>query len=75
MMCEWQPIATAPKDGTHFDVWIYWRGRVTDVFHDGDNFRELALDDFDGLTWQKLEGSPSHWLPVPSPPTALAATP
>lgn len=58
---EWRDIATAPKDGTMIDVHMPGVGRVTDVFwawtlwhRDGDDLPDLK---------------PTHWMPLPQPPT------
>ena len=77
---QWQPIETAPKDGTNIDIWI-GRERRTDVrwrmSQDSPNrvwWCELAFDDWkDRWIWsnlaQEFSVSPTHWMPMPSPPT------
>ena len=59
---EWQPIETAPKDGTAILAWdgiciecIKFRGGlwVTTWEHD-EEYSEL--------------GGPTHWMPLPAPP-------
>ena len=66
---DWQPIETAPKDGTRMlgasgpDVSITsW-----------DSFRkwinESAVTD-DGYGWYGHDDwTPTHWMPLPAPPT------
>jgi hypothetical protein len=63
----WQPIETAPKDGTNVLVWC--------------PYRRIPV----AATWQTAEfywvelyqGSvtPTHWIPLPDPPAALASLP
>lgn len=62
-MSDWQPIATAKNDGRSVLVW--WP----------------AMDDEPMIAWQKdlqwrSDGvmfytiGPTHWMPLPAPPTA-----
>jgi hypothetical protein len=52
---KWQPIATAPKDGTLCDLWLTGGGRVTDQWWCEED-----------QTWCGLENEMfSHWAPIP----------
>lgn len=85
---NWQPIETAPKDGT----WVLLCGGETtedDYLGDGvlikrpvvafwDNEGGL-LDDgawyfcyWDG-DWRDGYDNPTHWMPLPEPPQSLSA--
>ena len=61
-MSEWQPIETAPKDGTPVLVW-----RTPEK---GRNHRRMGIDRWkEGLWWHsRKEMQPTHWMPVPAPP-------
>lgn len=82
---RWQPIDSAPKDGTFIDVWSggEFPGRWTDVFwgkpdHECGEMGEYCDSDWHGLepgwvcsTFQDpLHFDPSHWMLPPSPPNA-----
>ena len=56
---DWQPIETAPKDGTRVIV-LEGDGDVSLAdFYDGRWFYSVAHDEmFD----------PTHWMPLPDPP-------
>jgi hypothetical protein len=60
---EWQPIETAPKDGT--TILIFVSGECETVCWDGGWF----LGWFD--TWDDpvMAHYPTHWMPMPKPPT------
>jgi hypothetical protein len=62
----WQPIDTAPKDGTSFLG--YWLG--------GDHDCSMhAVKFFRGGWWQTNEDykcrEPAYWMPLPPPPATL----
>ena len=71
---EWQPIETAPKDSKARLVWcpenmciycVSWR----------DGF-DCEYDDEKGWTvfgggWRDVIQRPTHWMPLPTPPTNL----
>lgn len=73
-MTTWQPIETAPKDGTRVDLWVKcWRPyddlfsvmRCTDCYWTkGDSMSN------NGPHWVRLESGwrPTHWMLPPDPP-------
>jgi len=66
---QWQPIETAPRDGTH--VLGYWKTmRVTDypaVLYKDDCFLNPNAFSFVGKV-ELEEVFPTRWMPVPTPP-------
>ena len=72
---EWQPIETAPKDGTA--VLVYpptWRERTASVaVWDNDEYARKPRpywrrdDDMGKVTYSR-ERPPTHWMPLPTPP-------
>lgn len=67
----WQPIETAPRDGTFVDLWVKeWE-------YTNDTFTTLRLCD---CSWEQEQGwvndagdplrfcFPTHWMPMPEPP-------
>jgi hypothetical protein len=80
MKADWQPIETAPKDGQYIigiaspctvPVIVTWQGKWIDK----------DPDDFDGHDepdeawknyWDCYDYKPTHWMPLPEPPTHRA---
>lgn len=58
-MSEWQPLATAPRDGTVVDLWHKDGFRITDSWWDAEDRVWTCLFDDVELT---------HWMPEPPPP-------
>ena len=84
-MMDWQPIETAPKDGTevigiycrewdHFEKTIY--GPWTIAFKRGkwmaswDGWNIIESETYAGTTDKEPDMEPTHWMPLPEPPTA-----
>lgn len=66
-MSEWQPISTAPKDGT--DILL---GMYRPEFVDPIVMNSCWLDREErGGHWMDWDGcpTPTHWMPLPEPPT------
>ncbi len=60
-MSEWQPIETAPKDGTV--VLLYCGGKeVVSARHYANDCWTPEHDMAQGVTWA------THWMPLPAPP-------
>lgn len=61
---KWQPIETAPKDGTHVLTFVREMPNPICVgWYQEDN------DDGEIVgTWRDDGGSPTHWMPLPEPP-------
>ena len=75
---EWQPIETAPKDGTDIIGYIpsdnMWGGVMGLKWHEPQtkkwDGREIIIDGY----WCKSVSTqsvcnPTHWMPLPTPPT------
>lgn len=72
---DWQPIETAPKDGTRIIGWngdvvteMGWVGRADDDGHVGWCQAEFWDG---GLLYEmhnQMEPEPTHWMPLPDPP-------
>jgi hypothetical protein len=59
-MNEWQPIETAPKDGTEI---LVYHNECCSVREWGKN------DDGDEIWLPRIRGFfPTHWMPLPNPP-------
>jgi hypothetical protein len=68
MTQEWQPIETAPKDGTWVAV-VVDDCRPDVARYDQGRWETIA----DALDWQKYghdEWPLTHWMPLPEPPNA-----
>lgn len=71
----WQPIETAPKDGTRFIAYGTFgdwndphRNEMKNICH----YRDGALRD--GIPWRTQEGDAfkyTHWMPLPKSPTGI----
>lgn len=60
---DWQPIETAPKDGTKILVWPRSRQmREPAIAY----WHQPANSDYPGF-WA-IGGNPTHWMPLPAPP-------
>lgn len=77
MSREWQPIETAPRDGTVIDLWVTERGypgeRITDCQWSTRTLRGGAIRE--GWGWgpsddpEFVSGDVTHWMPPPEPPS------
>lgn len=65
---EWQPIETAPKDGTAILLWPCWSDEIVYAgkWYDGKVKNAWVTQ------WgnQALPGKITHWMPLPEPPQA-----
>ena len=73
-MSEWQPIESAPKDGTKILLYYQDRSRVVCGHWYWDGYakkpRPYWTSDNEQL-WGRYfhrETSPTHWMPLPEPP-------
>lgn len=78
-MSEWQPIDTAPKDGTTvllfrrldpwnvigYGRWISTKWRLKDGTTPIEGWLSYGFDDPPGNLGL---GGPTHWMPLPEPP-------
>jgi hypothetical protein len=61
-MIEWQPIETAPRDGTIFLVWAPGAHGLSPMFS------LCAWHEDAGFCIDELRHA-SHWMPLPDPPS------
>lgn len=68
----WQPIATAPRDGTEIDLWVpgvpigHGPARIPDCWFSGSRWWRYDKDGDDQC--RSHVRRPSHWMPPPPPP-------
>ncbi len=67
MMNEWQPIETAPKDGTHILGWCKRYGAIEVWWFQDMHYYAGWMDSGDS------EPEPSHWMPLPTLPSRSCA--
>ena len=70
-MSEWQPIETAPKDGTaclvtYDGIVVPARWRLSRI---SKNLFGWHLDNWSDLDIE-FAMNPTHWMPLPEPPTS-----
>lgn len=74
---EWQPIETAPRDGT--EILAYRRDAGVFTIHFVAPADMIVSDDEEPC-WFSLNGDdltddmPTHWMPLPKPPRTASAT-
>jgi hypothetical protein len=82
-MSEWQPIETAPRDGTEI-IGIYfreWEGMSTTVYgpwtvafrgktwrSSWDGSEVISSESDFGTEYKEPDCDPTHWMPMPGPP-------
>ncbi len=67
-MGEWQPIETAPTDGTHVLLAYYWAGERRHYIAEGWFDNRVIIDG-----WHRHGDSSvraTHWMPLPAPPAS-----
>jgi hypothetical protein len=75
-MTGWQPIETAPKDGTKILVWTHHDQVEVSEWYEtkGDSYEAVEGSDLFRLIIGKVyyEGwnsnTPTHWMPIPDGP-------
>lgn len=70
-MAEWQPIDTAPKDGTRVLIWhrLWECGWQQGYYSSAREERFCTWRIGDDREWSAVGIPPSHWLGIPAPPT------
>ena len=69
---QWQPIETAPKDGTWIDLWAVPlngapAGRFPDMHYSFGCFRHPPIHSFPAYG-EELDANATHWMPRPERP-------
>jgi hypothetical protein len=74
-MNEWQPIETAPKDGTYvltvvagYVPCVYRWHEYNGVAKFGPDAEDFAEEDHFIKMWDEVLYSPTHWMPLPEAP-------
>ena len=68
-MSEWQPIETAPRDGS--EIIVLDDGAVRSAVW-SDTINKFTGDGGNVFNWCER---PTHWMPLPSPPTSASKEP
>jgi hypothetical protein len=74
----WQPIETAPKDGTEIliydtqakEIWkVFWGWSNNKDFTTQEYYRTWELSHPRSKQTEEYWGTPTHWMPLPNNPT------
>ena len=73
-MSGWQPIDSAPSDGSEFQAWLtsryhpagWWEPRCQ--FNNDGAFEVWQRTDYDREAFDTVDATPTHWMPPPAPP-------
>lgn len=67
---SWQPIETAPRDGSWIDLWAKGYGRKPKMCWQFVQREKVEgwTDDFHGFGALYAEQQFTHWMPLPPPP-------
>ena len=75
-MSEWQPIETAPKDGSYFlagnagGAWVaHWNQVAVSGYRFDQPWRSCMLNHYH-MPVDVRYLPPTHWMPLPAPPGA-----
>lgn len=68
---EWQPIETAPKDGT--PIWAYNGEQVRMRWIHGDDYALWVYDDDLLSDVCPDPEQPTHWMSLPAPPNPVVS--
>lgn len=66
-MSEWQPIETAPKDGSSILLFT-GTGMIEGNWSFGRWDQGVIYATYDGCGGTAFESNPTHWMPLPEPP-------
>jgi hypothetical protein len=68
IMSEWQPIETAPRDGT--EVFCFIPEHNWGALKVGEDYKLLSfIQDVGWVNRAYHNEKPTHWMPLPPPPT------
>ena len=65
-MSEWQPIETAPRDGTAILGWDGQKQSTAEWYETGEYWSLCVM----GAWAEDSEWWPTHWMPLPAPPVS-----
>ena len=67
-MSDWQPIETAPRDGTEFQGWVQY-SEASSGWHPFMRYHEGDFQSYDEYFEDWMYSlNPTHWMPRPLPP-------
>ena len=69
---KWQPIETAPRDGTDIFIWSHIINKPISVHWRSDDGGDWFISD---CLPYCIDPYPTHWMPLPPPPQTDTATP
>jgi hypothetical protein len=70
---EWQPIETAPKIDEK-QIIIYNGDAVQSGYWHEDYGWVSSIETSSGFNYANIIDNPTHWMPLPAPPTQKAPT-